>query len=323
MRIPGFKSGKPNKAKADASSQDIGFGSSYHIDQRLINKDGSFNVKRTGQRNSLSLYQDLVEMPWPRFLFILVGAFVAVNAFFALFFLGIGVEELSGIEPEYFLLDFAHAFFFCVQTFTTVGYGAISPMGVLANLVASLVALIGLLGFALATGLFFARFSKPKAQLLFSDFALIAPYRDGQSLQFRIANQRNNRIINLAATVSMTYMDMIDGKRIRRFSQLPLVINQITLFPLNWTLVHRITPESPLYGKSKKDLDDMQIEIIILLVGYDDSFAQTVHVNYSYTCHEVLWGAKFSPMYKYDSGERLTVLNLDKINDLVYGPQKK
>ena len=185
----------------------------------------------------------------------------------------IGLEQLSGVVSGSFMDDFAHAFFFSVQTFTTVGYGSISPNGIIANMVATIDALVGLLSFALATGLFFARFSKPKAQFLFSDLAIIAPYRDGKSLQFRIANKRNNRIINLAANVNLTWISEQNGVKKRHFARLPLEISQITLFPLNWTIVHAINENSPLYEKSEEDMRRMEIEILALIVGYDESFS--------------------------------------------------
>ena len=180
----------------------------------------------------------------------------------------------------------------------------------------------GLMSFALATGLVFARFSKPKAQILFSENAIITPYRHRQtgkkmdSLQFRLVNARNNKLINLEVTVVMTWLDTLaDGTLSRSYGTLPLERYKVTLLPLNWTIVHPIDKHSPLYRKTCPDLVSSQTEILIMIEGYDDTFAQTVHDNGSYTCHEIKWGVKFAPMYFAEDGH--TVLELDRLDETV------
>lgn len=297
---------------------DLGFGKNLNNEgQRLINRDGSFNVIRSG-RASWTPYQDLVEMSWIKFCGIILLAFLFVNALFAIGFVLIGVSGLSGIEPHDFPNDFASAFFFSVQTFTTVGYGSISPTNLATHLLASLDALVGLMALALATGLFFARFAKPRALIAFSEFALITPYKDTMSFQFRIANRRDNKIINLNANLTMSWMDYgPDGKPKRRFSMLELERASVVLFPLNWTIVHPITSKSPLYGKSKEDILQMEAEFLILLEGYDETYAQVVYNNGSYTCDEIKWGVKFAPMYAYDPARNKTVLKLGCIDKIL------
>ena len=215
-------------------------------------------------------------------------------------------------KKEFFFENFGTCFFFSVQTFTTVGYGALSPTTVWADLLSSLVALVGLMSFALATGLFFSRFSKPKAQLLYSDIAIIAPYQDIKSFQFRIANTRNNNIIDVEAKIAMTWIENLEGQRKRRFTSLLLERDKIALLPLNWTIVHPIDEESPLYNLGKKDLQKMQVEFIVQMKAYDETFAQQVNSNSSYTANEILWSKKFEGMY-YPNGSSI-VLDLDKIN---------
>lgn len=296
------------------SDGDLGFGTKIVEDGgRLINRDGTFNVTRTGLR-IWTPYQWLVEMSWPRFFLIVFAFYCTANAIFASLFVLIGIEHLSGVQPGNLLENFANAFFFSVQTFTTVGYGAISPMGWSANIVAATDALFGLMAFALATGLFFARFSKPKAQIIFSENAIITPYQDIMSFQFRIANKRNNNIIDLEAKVTMSWIETKNGIRQRRFAGLPLERDKVFLFPLNWTIVHPIDEHSPLYEKTLKDLSRMQAEFLILIEGHDETFAQTVHTNSSYTCREMLYDVRFQPMY-FTKGGR-TVLELDRISEV-------
>lgn len=283
---------------------------------RLINRDGSFNVRRRGIQN-WSPYEDLVEMGWPRFLLLVFCFYTGINALFALAFMGIGTEMLAGGERLDGLWgQFAHGFYFSVQTFTTVGYGAISPSGNAANLLSAIVALVGLLSLALATGLVFARFSQPKARIRFSEYAVVAPYRDTpfRSLQFRIANARNNQIINLKASVVLTWLDGPPGQCRRRFAPLELEREQVALFPLNWTIVHIINEGSPLFEWDYRRICDLSVEMLIMIEGFDETFAQTIHANISYTCREIYWNAHFLPMYH--AAEGTTVLELDRIDDI-------
>ncbi len=296
-------------------NNDLGFGTKITASgERLINKDGSFNVLRKGRR-SFALYQWLVEMSWWRFLLVVVVFFIFINGLFALLFALLGNGAFNGVEDGDEWHRFAHAFFLSTQTFTTVGYGAISPKTPASSLLAAVDALVGLLSFSLVTGLLFARFSRPKAQIIFSDHALIAPYRDMTSLQFRLANLRNNRIINMEVTVTMSWLEH-DGRDSRRkFSPLPLERERVVLLPLNWTIVHPIDEESPLWRKTPQEVAAMEVELIVLIAGYDETFAQQVHANSSYTFRELTWNVKFAPMY-YNDGSRV-VLELDKINETV------
>ena len=296
----------------NGQENDLGFGTKITSDGgRLINRDGSFNVLRTGV-HQWTPYQWLVEMSWLSFFGLIFAFYCISNAVFALLYLAVGIENLSGVEPGSFLENFSAAFFFSIQTFTTVGYGAISPISVGTNIIAATGALVGLMAFALATGLFFARFAKPKAQIVFSEHALITPYQGITSFQFRIANIRNNRIINLQARVSMSWLEEDKGALHRRYAFLPLERDTVFLFPLNWTIVHPIDENSPLYQKSVEELKKMHAEFIILIQGYDETFAQNVHTTSSYTCDELLTDVRFTRMYHSEKGR--TILELDKID---------
>ena len=208
-----------------------------------------------------------------------------------------------------------NAFFFSIQTFTTVGYGAISPRTWLADFLAASNALVGLMSFALATGLFFSRFAKPTANILFSKNAIITNINGQPSLQFRIANRRDKQIIDLEAKVTLTWLETIDQEQNRGFGVLELERDKITLFPLNWTIVHKITPQSPLYGLTKEEITQRQVEILVLVEGFDSSYSQQVHTNSSYTCNEIIWDVKFARMYRPVNGQ--LVLNLDMIDQMI------
>ena len=309
-----------NKIK---ETDDLGFGNRITGERdRLIAKDGNFNVERVGLK-SWSPYQDLVEMSWGKFFKLVMAFFVGVNAVFALLLTIVGVDCLTGMAPGHWLENFLQAWFFSVQTFTTVGYGGMSPSCISTNLIAALIALVGLLSAALATGLLFARFAKPTSQLVFSKNAIIAPFKDGTSFQFRIANKRNSRLINLDVKLTMSWVDTNpDGSKQRRFSRLDLERDKVVMLPLNWNIVHPIDEESPLFGRTPDDVKEMNVEVIVLVEAFDESFSQTIFANSSYCDEEFLWDVKFKPMYYPDpDGSGKTILDMSVIDEVVEVPK--
>jgi inward rectifier potassium channel len=214
---------------------------------------------------------------------------------------------------------FARAFFFSVHTLTTVGYGALYPFGMAANAVAGVEAALGLMGFAMATGLLYGRFSRPSARLIFSEKMVMSPFHDGQSLQFRIANQRQNVLMDLDADMMlMTVENDEHGQMKRVFKELKLERRRIYFLALTWTIVHPLDPESPLFQKTAEDLQRMQAEIIILIRGFDDSFSQVVHSRYSYRWDEIEWSARFAPAFEVAEAGHL-VLDVERVGSTIAG----
>jgi inward rectifier potassium channel len=282
--------------------------------RRTINADGSFNVKRTGLRwRDAHLYLMMIDTTWPRFLVVVLLAFLLINLIFASLYMLIGIQSLRGLESD--MGPFANAFFFSVHTLTTVGYGNVYPDGPAANVISSIEAATGLMVFAVFTGLLYGRFSKPSARILYSKKAIIAPYQDGTSLQFRVANARSNTLMDLDARVLLMTVDSSDGTLKRNFIDLPLERPHIYFFALTWTIVHPIDSASPFFGKSAEDLQKVSAEILILLQGFDDTFSQVVHSRYSYRHDEFVWGAKFLPTFKVDSNGDLVVA-VDQIDEM-------
>lgn len=288
--------------------------------RRIINKDGQFNVRRRGTTwRDVHPYLYMINAPWSVFLALIFAAYLAANFIFALIYWGIGTERLRGAEAGTALGRFLNAFFFSAHTLTTVGYGNIYPASILANTVAALEALAGLLAFALATGLVFGRFSRPVARIAFSDSMVVAPYQNGTSLQFRIANRRSNNLMELEARMLLMTVEPGDGQLKRKYAPLSLERPQVLFLPLAWTIVHPIDEASPLWGKTAEDLARLQAEFVILIKAFDDTFFQTVHVRYSYRHDEVAWNARFAPSFELDLHGDM-ILDLGKLNELVAIP---
>ena len=227
----------------------------------------------------------------------------------------IGIEHLTGIDKSNFQNEFTDVFFFSSQTFTTVGYGRIAPVGFLASLVATFEAFLGLLAFAIATGLFYGRFSRPRAFLQFSDVALISPHKDKTGLMFRMAPFKNTSLTDASITVLTSFEITENGQTKSSFYNLKLEVTKITSLILNWTIVHYIDEESPFYGLNAEDLKNTDIEIIVHVKAFDSIFSSDVVQRTSYTSDEIVYGARFEKMYGPDETNRFTILNLDLINN--------
>ncbi len=294
---------------------DPGLGSKYEQKtNRLINRDGSFNVKKTGIKTNIrDTYHVLINMSWLNFLSLAIGIIFCINVFFALIYVAIGVEHLQGDIEGSTLDNIIQAFYFSFQTFTTVGYGHIVPIGVFINLVAFLESTTGLMVFAIITGLLYGRFAKPNMRILYSQKALVAPYKGGWALMFRVTNMRKSELIELEARVSVSLIEEIEGEKTRKYYRLPLEINFIEFFPASWTIVHPINDSSPLHRLNLAKLNHYQAEIIIQLKGFDQTFSQVVHSHYSYIANEIVLGAKFKPAYSY-SADGTQILPIDQFH---------
>jgi inward rectifier potassium channel len=285
--------------------------------RRVINKDGSFNVHRQGTTwRDVNAYLYLINMTWTGFFSTVVLGYLVVNTLFALLYYALGPNQLQGgADASTNSAHFLNSFFFSAHTLTTVGYGSISPRGTAANIVAALEAMVGLMGFALATGLLYGRVSRPSARIGYSERMVIAPYLDATSLQFRVVNQRVNTLMELEAKVMLMTVEGTPGNMKRDYKVLKLERHNVFFFPLTWTIVHPIDQHSPLYAKTPADLERLQAEILILIKGFDDTFSQTVHSRYSYRFDEIIWGARFAPAFDVDKQGDI-VLEVNKVGAL-------
>jgi len=294
----------PDSPAQEQLNQDLGLGGrmSERSPTRLLNHDGSFNVRRNelGPLHPYNAYHTLLSLP-PRQLLILVTAFYfGTNLFFAALYWLAGPGALSGASRPA-LARFEDCFFFSVQTLATIGYGKLVPNSRAANALVAVEALVGLIGFAILSGLLFARFTRPTAKIQFSDNALIAPYGNGWAVMFRLVNLRNHDLTDVHATVSFARWAVDkNGVRVRQFDQLELERSYIIFMPLHWIIVHPITAESPFRGFTEASLVASDPEIVCLVSGHDETFAQTVNAKTSYDGHDLRWGARFRDMYLAD-----------------------
>jgi inward rectifier potassium channel len=300
------------------SLDNTGFGTSAsNVGGRFVNKDGSANVSKKGIGffNKISWYHTMLSLSNWKFLSILLLFYIVINFLFALLYFGIGIEHLNGIaHADSDWVKFGQAYFFSAQTFTTVGYGHISPSGFYTSALSSAEALIGLLSFAIATGLFFGRFSKPAIFLKFSHNAIIAPYKDGTAFMFRIAPFKNTNYIDTEANVTLGLQIDEDGVSINKFFTLKLEFQKINSLVQSWTLVHPINEESPMFGLKESDYKTMIGEIMINIKTFDNMFSTTVATRTSYTFDEVIYGAKFKSMFSRSENNKSTILDLGLLN---------
>ncbi len=306
-------------AASTAENFDPGLTQTYTgVLNRVVNKNGEFNVRRADSRwTDVNPYLFMVDVSWPVFAAIVVAAFLLTNLLFAWLYGSIG--HIKGAEAADAATRFWNLFFFSAHTLTTVGYGNMYPDGPLANLIASLEALLGLMGFAIATGVLFGRFSRPSARFGFSSSMVVAPYRNGTSLQFRVVNRRASNLIEVTARVMLMTVENKNGGAARKYGYLDLEREQVLFLPLTWTVVHPITEKSPLFGKTPEDLARLQAEVVIMMRGFDETFGQNVYARYSYRYDEIIWGRKFGNTFEVDPKGDM-VLWVDRVSTTVPAP---
>jgi inward rectifier potassium channel len=299
------------------TNNDTGFGSNANnYGGRFINKDGSFNLRKEGlpiwQR--FSIFYSMLNLPRWKFISLIVIFFILINIFFTLIYLLVGVNQMQGYVTATEWGKIKELFFFSTETFTTVGYGRINPVGDGANIVSSFEAMSGFLSFAIATGLIYGRFSKPKAYLAFSEHALIAPYQDKTALMFRLASFKDNHTLtNAEIKVTIGLMVQENGNGVFKFYELPLERSRVDSLMMNWTVVHPIDESSPLLGYNFEDMKAADLEIYVLVKGFDDVYSSTVLKRTSYTYDEIKFNFKFEQMYRESQDGKATILELHKL----------
>jgi inward rectifier potassium channel len=308
QQSPKSETPQPSEAK------DLGFGSKIFSKRvRMLNADGSPNVEKLGRPRfrPYDFYQTLILMDWKHFTLLVFAFYIAINLLFSAAYMMAGVDQLAGMEGQTFWENWLETFFFSAQTVTTLGYGRMAPVGIAASVIAAVESLIGLMGFALATGLLYGRFSRPEAKILFSKHALISPYEEGFGLMIRLANERSSQLIEAEAVVTATYTPR--GQQKREYERLDLELDKITYLAMSWTLVHPLREDSPIFKMTEQDMHEQGFEIIVQIKAFDDSFGTTVYQRRSYIASEIRWGEKFISII--GANDRALTLDLGRISE--------
>jgi inward rectifier potassium channel len=300
------------------SNNDTGFGvNANSYGGRFINKDGSFNLKKEGMPlwERFSLFHTMLNIPLWKFISVIIIFFVVINLLFTFIYLLVGVDQLTGIIAANKWQLFREVYFFSTETFSTVGYGRVNPVGGGANFIASIDALSGSLFFALVTGLMYGRFSKPQAYLAFTNMALISPYQNGMGFMFRFASFKDrHNLTNVEVKVNLSLLEQENGRSIYKFYDLPLERSRTDSLPMNFTVVHPIDENSPLSGFDYEDMKNADVEAYVLVRAFDDVYSSTVLQRTSYTFEEIKFNAKFVQMYRESEDGRTTILEMHKLN---------
>jgi inward rectifier potassium channel len=299
-------------------NNDTGFGVGSGNGQRFVNRDGTFNVRRQGVSawNRFSIYNQLLSISTGKFIGIIFLGFFVINFFFTCIYLAFGRAQFNGIEGNTFVSFFIELFFFSTQTFTTVGYGRINPIGLFSNLVAALEALTGLMSFALMTGLLYGRFARPRANLLFSDNAVVAPYRNITGLMFRFVSSKDaHSLTDVSVKVNVGMLVLEESKPVYKFFDLDLERSRVDSLPMNFTVVHPIDEKSPFWNMHAAEMETADVELYVLVRAYDDVYNAMVQQRTSYIFKEIIHGVKFVPMYHESSDGSITNIELDKLNE--------
>ncbi len=299
-------------------NNDTGFGTNTRdYGGRFVNRDGTFNLRKEGMPvwDRFSVFHNMLNLPSWKFIVLIVAFFLAINLFYTIIYLLIGTDGFTGMIANTGWQKFKEVYFFSTETFTTVGYGRVNPIGDGANFVASIEAMSGFLSFAVATGLIYGRFSKPKSFLVFSDHALVTPYQDKTALMFRFVSYKDNHVLtNVEIKVNIGLEVEENNKRVFKFFDLHLERSRVDSLPMNWTVVHPIDDDSPLAGFSIEDMKAADVEIYVLVRGFDDVYSAVVLQRSSYTFEEIMFDRKFIPMYRESDNGKTTIVELHKLS---------
>ncbi len=302
-------------------NNDTGFGNNASdYGGRFINRDGTFNLRKEGMPfwERFSIYHNMLNLPRWKFIGLIVLFYLVINLVYTLIYLLIGTDGFIGMIAVTPWQKIKEVYFFSTETFTTVGYGRVNPVGDAANFIASIEAMSGFLSFAVATGLIYGRFSKPKSYLVFSDLALVSPYQDKTALMFRFASYKDNHFLtNVEIKVNLGLKVEENSKPVYKFFDLKLERSRVDSLPMNWTVVHPIDENSPFSGFTADDMKTGDVELYVLVRGFDDVYSNVVLQRTSYTYEEIAFNKKFKPMYRESDDGKTTILELHKLNELV------
>jgi len=279
---------------------------------RMFSQTGRMATQIRGRRrNPLDIYHWLLTTTWWVFAAVGLGSYLVMNTVFAVLYM-IDRSGIANARPG----SFEDAFFFSVQTVGTIGYGLMAPRDLYANIIMTAENFLGLTFVAVATGVIFARVSRPTARVIFSRNVVITRHEGRTTLILRAANERANQILEAEVTLSVTkQVRTAEGQIMRRFEDLKVTRARSPLFALTWSIMHVIDEQSPLYGETLETMEAEGLQIIVVLSGMDETFAQRIHARHAYLPEDVLWGKRFSDVIIYDEDGR-RIIDYGRFHDV-------
>lgn len=305
--------------------EDLGFGRvvTQQVRDRFIARDGSPNSHKFGMgpQRVERFYQHALALPWQSFLAWSLGAMLLINGCFALAYSALGGGAIHGQELLGLDDPFLRSFAFSVGIFTTTGTGPMYAVGATAHWLVIFESLIGPFIMVVMAGLLIARLTRPRMKLRFSESAVIAPYREGRGLMFRMVNVQPGEISDVQVRVSIALYEQRDGRRERHFHQLDLERKSVEFFPLHWTVVHPIDADSPLRGLTPEKMHEAEAELVVQVNAYEETFSTRVAARTSYRWDEMRWDVKFADIFvpTTDGVIAIDVERLDRTDRLAEG----
>ncbi|MCA9519331.1 MAG: low temperature requirement protein A [Myxococcales bacterium] len=260
---------------------------------------------RRGIPNELrrDLYFYLMEGSWWRLLLTLLVVYLFTNVVFAALYM-LEPGSIAGARPNSFL----DAFHFSVQTMSTIGYGVLSPRSTYANALVTIEVALGLLGVALATGVMFAKASRPRASVLFSKPIVITRYHGELTLMIRVGNGRGNEVVDASINlVALTDDVSPEGHSMRSMHALKLRRDRSPVFMLSWTVMHTIDESSPLFHTDWSNPAATIASLVATLQGHDGTYGQTVYARHAWYPESLRYGHSFVDIISELEGGRMLV----------------
>ena len=263
----------------------------------------------------------MITMNWFSFFVVITVLFVVINMLFTGLYLTLDKNQINGILKYDTWGYFFEMFFFSTQTITTVGYGRVSPIGLEANSIAAIESMIGVILFAFATGLSYARFARPRPKIVYSSNMVVGPFQGGEALMVRVVNYKKNQLVDMTAEFVLTINIKMEGKPTRFFYELPLEQEKIGMMMMSWVIVHKITEDSPLNGLSREDLEQSDAEVLVMIKGADDILSQNVFSRTSYNTSKIIWNAEFISINEIDDVGNLEI-DISRMHEYRMLPQE-
>jgi len=288
---------------------------SFHF-RALINKQGRLNVRgtRNWQNPFADLYHYFFSLSWPKFFVHIAAIYALTNLFFGVLYFMCGVDAL-GDGHSTGLERFRHCVFLSIENMSAIDYSRVGKVGIGPYILMTMQAFLGLLTLAVITGLFYARFSRATARIIFSNKVIIGNYNGRRCLSFRIANERLNQIAEAHMTLNLTKNEVSqEGEHARRFYDLKLERNHSLLFALSWTVRHFIDESSPLFGMDMEKMRQDQMGILASLTGIDETFSQPIIARHAYMLEDIVYDKRFKDIVVWH--DKKVHIDLKGIHDM-------